>query len=57
MRVNDGDTQGWQADWLVGADGVHSTVRSALRLPFPGLSAVRSVMLADVQVTDPHRTW
>jgi 2-polyprenyl-6-methoxyphenol hydroxylase-like FAD-dependent oxidoreductase len=35
---------------VVGADGVHSTVRQALGLPFPGHGAVRSVMLADVRL-------
>jgi len=41
------------ASYLVGADGVRSTVREALGLPFPGQSAVRSVMMADVRLTDP----
>ncbi len=52
VRTGDG-VQVWRAGWLVGADGVHSTVRRSLRLPFPGRSAVRSVMLADVRVADP----
>jgi 2-polyprenyl-6-methoxyphenol hydroxylase-like FAD-dependent oxidoreductase len=39
--------------YVVGADGVHSTVRRALGMPFPGQSVVRSVMLADVQLTRP----
>ncbi|MCY0953507.1 FAD-dependent monooxygenase [Streptomyces sp. H27-S2] len=38
----------------VGADGVRSTVRQALGLPFPGAEAVvRSMVLADVRLTDP----
>ena len=38
---------------MVGADGVHSAVRTALGLPYPGRSVVRSLMLADVRLTDP----
>ncbi|QFG26383.1 FAD-dependent monooxygenase [Actinomadura sp. WMMB 499] len=42
-----------RASYAVGADGAGSTVRRALGLPFPGRSAVRSVMLADVRLDDP----
>jgi FAD binding domain-containing protein/aromatic ring hydroxylase-like protein len=38
---------------VVGADGMHSTVRQALGMPFPGKSVVRSVMLADVRLSQP----
>lgn len=38
---------------VVGADGVRSTVREALGLPFPGRAVVRSMILADVRLTDP----
>src|SRR5258708_21870925 len=38
---------------MVGADGIHSTVRRALGLPFPGKPVVRSVMLAEVRLTQP----
>ncbi|MEU7865870.1 FAD-dependent monooxygenase [Dactylosporangium sp. NPDC049140] len=41
------------ADWLVGADGARSAVRRALGLDFPGRSAVRSLMLADVRMAEP----
>jgi hypothetical protein len=37
----------------VGTDGVHSTVRNALGLPFPGRPVVRSIMLADVRFANP----
>ncbi|MFF4455830.1 FAD-dependent monooxygenase [Streptomyces goshikiensis] len=37
----------------VGADGVRSTVRQALGLPFPGQAVIRSMILADVRLTDP----
>jgi 2-polyprenyl-6-methoxyphenol hydroxylase-like FAD-dependent oxidoreductase len=42
-----------RASYVVGADGVHSVVRRALGLPYPGRSAVRSLMLADVRLTEP----
>ncbi|SDT79742.1 2-polyprenyl-6-methoxyphenol hydroxylase [Actinoplanes derwentensis] len=41
------------ADWVVGADGVHSTVRDALGLPFPGKAVLTSIMLADVRLATP----
>jgi 2-polyprenyl-6-methoxyphenol hydroxylase-like FAD-dependent oxidoreductase len=42
-----------QARYVVGADGIHSGVRKALGLPFPGRSVVRSMMLADVRLSEP----
>ena len=42
-----------RAGWMVGADGIHSTVRQALGIPFPGKAVVRSVMLAEVQLSQP----
>ncbi|NLU70255.1 FAD-dependent monooxygenase [Streptomyces sp. HNM0574] len=39
--------------YLVGTDGVRSTVREALGLPFPGKSVVRSLVLADVRLSSP----
>jgi len=39
--------------YLVGADGVHSTVRDLLGLPFPGRAVLRSIMLADVRLAHP----
>jgi 2-polyprenyl-6-methoxyphenol hydroxylase-like FAD-dependent oxidoreductase len=42
-----------RAGYVVGADGSASTVRRTLGMPFPGKSAVRSVMLADVRLTEP----
>ncbi|MFI1992683.1 FAD-dependent monooxygenase [Actinoplanes sp. NPDC020271] len=41
------------ADWIIGADGVHSTVREMAGLPFPGRSVLTSIMLADVRLADP----
>lgn len=42
-----------RAAYLVGTDGVHSSVRSALGIPFPGKSVVRSMVLADVHLDAP----
>ncbi len=42
-----------RADYVVGADGVHSVVRGALGLPFPGRSVLKSIMLADVRLARP----
>ena len=44
---------GRRADYVVGADGFHSAVREAIGEPFPGRSVLKSIMLADVLVTDP----
>ncbi|KUL29857.1 FAD-dependent monooxygenase [Actinoplanes awajinensis] len=41
------------ADWVIGADGVHSAVRQAVGLPFPGQSVLTSIMLADVRLATP----
>lgn len=43
----------YRAKYAVGTDGVHSSVREALGLPFPGRPVVRSIMLADVRFTNP----
>ncbi|MEU8123971.1 FAD-dependent monooxygenase [Spirillospora sp. NPDC049024] len=50
VRDAGGGTRTLRASYVVGADGVRSTVREALGLPFPGRAAVRSVMLADVRL-------
>ncbi|GAA1680444.1 FAD-dependent monooxygenase [Glycomyces endophyticus] len=41
------------ASYVVGADGVGSAVRRAIGMPYPGESVLKSIMLADVQLTDP----
>ncbi|WP_156251722.1 FAD-dependent monooxygenase [Pseudactinotalea terrae] len=43
------------APFAVGTDGYRSAVRDALGLDFPGRSAIRSLMLADVRLTAPPR--
>jgi 2-polyprenyl-6-methoxyphenol hydroxylase-like FAD-dependent oxidoreductase len=42
-----------RAGYLVGADGIHSTVPQALGMPFPGQPVLRSVMLAEVHLSEP----
>ncbi|MFI9005336.1 FAD-dependent monooxygenase [Streptomyces sp. NPDC053541] len=45
-----------RARYLVGTDGLRSAVRSALGLPFPGVSVIRSMVLADVRLDEePQR--
>ncbi|GAA1843437.1 FAD-dependent monooxygenase [Pseudonocardia ailaonensis] len=48
LALNGGSTV--RADYAVGTDGVHSAVREALGLPFPGRSVLSSIMLADVRL-------
>ncbi|MDX3234216.1 FAD-dependent monooxygenase [Streptomyces sp. ME03-5709C] len=55
VRAADGTARTLRALYVVGADGRNSVVRRSLGLPFPGRSAVRSMMLADVRLADPPR--
>ncbi|MET8629546.1 FAD-dependent monooxygenase [Kitasatospora sp. NPDC004669] len=48
VRYPDGATGTLRARYVVGTDGARSTVRESLGMPFPGKSAISSVMLADV---------
>ncbi|MEU9847941.1 FAD-dependent monooxygenase [Streptomyces sp. NPDC047985] len=52
LREADGGTSALEARYVVGADGVRSQVREALGLPFPGTSVIRSLVLADVRLTE-----
>ncbi|WP_306323106.1 MULTISPECIES: FAD-dependent monooxygenase [unclassified Streptomyces] len=47
-----GETRDLRAAYVVGTDGMRSSVRTALGLPFPGKSVIRSVLLADVRLAD-----
>lgn len=49
----EGEPDSRRASYVVGTDGHHSAVRAALDLEFPGRAAVRSLMLADVRMSDP----
>ncbi|WP_055490045.1 FAD-dependent monooxygenase [Streptomyces sp. TP-A0356] len=48
VRRADGEPGEMRAAYAVGTDGLHSAVRQAVGLPFPGKSVIRSVVLADV---------
>ncbi|MFF3345168.1 FAD-dependent monooxygenase [Streptomyces sp. NPDC002779] len=48
----DGTSEELRAAYVVGTDGMRSTVRSAIGLPFPGRSVIRSVLLADVRLAE-----
>ncbi|MFF3303893.1 FAD-dependent monooxygenase [Streptomyces sp. NPDC002908] len=52
IRDTEGTRSTVEARYLVGTDGVHSSVRRALGLPFPGESVIRSIVLADVRLTE-----
>ncbi|MEV0011576.1 FAD-dependent oxidoreductase [Streptomyces sp. NPDC051840] len=52
LRGTDGERSTLRARFLVGADGVRSSVRTQLGLPFPGESVIRSIVLADVRLTE-----
>ncbi|MFF1836125.1 FAD-dependent monooxygenase [Streptomyces sp. NPDC058231] len=52
VRDTDGTHTALTARYAVGTDGVHSAVRKALGLPFPGASVIRSIVLADVRLTE-----
>ncbi|MFD7290835.1 FAD-dependent oxidoreductase [Streptomyces sp. NPDC059863] len=41
-----------RASYVVGTDGASSTVRRSLGLPFPGSAIIRSMVLADVRLTE-----
>lgn len=53
VRAADGTRTSYRASYVVGADGVNSAVRTALGLPFPGRSIIKSIMLADVRLSAP----
>ena len=53
---------GFEAGWVIGADGAHSVVRKALAVGFPGVPLVERFLLADVHATldrprDAASTW
>jgi 2-polyprenyl-6-methoxyphenol hydroxylase-like FAD-dependent oxidoreductase len=53
VRDQNGEVHTRRARYVIGADGVNSTVRTALGLPFPGRAAARSVILCDTLMNDP----
>lgn len=50
VTADDGTVGTLRARYVVGADGVRSTVRQAIGMPFPGRAVLDSVMLADVRL-------
>ncbi|MEV6108471.1 FAD-dependent monooxygenase [Streptomyces sp. NPDC051940] len=50
VRLAGGDTR--RAAYVVGTDGHRSAVRQALGLPFPGVSVIKSLFLADVRLAE-----
>ncbi|MEU3654344.1 FAD-dependent monooxygenase [Streptomyces sp. NPDC032161] len=52
LREAAGGTSTIDARYLVGTDGVRSQVREVLGLPFPGVSVIRSLVLADVRLAE-----
>ncbi|MFE6200792.1 FAD-dependent monooxygenase [Streptomyces sp. NPDC057838] len=52
VRAAGGETERLRAAYVVGTDGLRSTVREAIGLPFPGRSVIRSVVLADVRLAE-----
>ncbi|MGU3433232.1 FAD-dependent monooxygenase [Actinomycetes bacterium M1A6_2h] len=49
----DGTEHTWTADYAVGADGAHSTVRGLLGQAFPGREVLRSMVLSDAKLDRP----
>ncbi|MEU3554990.1 FAD-dependent monooxygenase [Streptomyces fragilis] len=52
VRAPGGVTEALRAAYVVGTDGAHSVVRDLIGLPFPGRSVIRSLVLADVRLTE-----
>jgi 2-polyprenyl-6-methoxyphenol hydroxylase-like FAD-dependent oxidoreductase len=53
LRLRDGSEEEFDAAWLVGCDGAHSTVRHVLGLMFDGFSEPSEWTLADAHVRGP----
>jgi 2-polyprenyl-6-methoxyphenol hydroxylase-like FAD-dependent oxidoreductase len=51
LRHADGREEAVSADWMVGCDGAHSTVRHGLNAPFAGETMNSDWMLADIHMT------
>ncbi|MFE3986906.1 FAD-dependent oxidoreductase [Nocardia tengchongensis] len=49
----DGNSNSLRADWVIGADGMHSKVRDAAGIGFTGATYPESFVLADVRMTWP----
>ncbi|MEQ8145984.1 FAD-dependent monooxygenase [Streptomyces sp. OP7] len=56
VRTGDGSTVTHRAAYVVGTDGHHSAVRRAIGQPFPGVSVITSLFLADVRLAEKPET-
>ncbi|MEU6252281.1 FAD-dependent monooxygenase [Streptomyces sp. NPDC047043] len=56
VRGPGGAKESLRAEYVVGTDGMRSSVRDAIGLPFPGHSVIRSVVLADVKLAEEPAT-
>ncbi|MFG3657467.1 FAD-dependent monooxygenase [Streptomyces sp. NPDC047706] len=56
VRTADGTVVTHRAAYVVGADGHRSAVRAAIGLPFPGVSVIKSLFLADVRLAEKPET-
>ncbi|MEV5919180.1 FAD-dependent monooxygenase [Streptomyces pseudogriseolus] len=52
VRTGDGTTATHRAAYVVGTDGHRSAVREAIGQPFPGVSVITSLFLADVRLAE-----
>jgi 2-polyprenyl-6-methoxyphenol hydroxylase-like FAD-dependent oxidoreductase len=50
LEIELSDGKSWTTDYLIGADGSHSTVRKALGIGFPGAMVEEEFGLADVEL-------
>lgn len=50
LRHQNGEEEIIRVQWLAACDGIHSTVRSQLHLPFPGKELSQHFIVADVKV-------
>lgn len=48
-HVDDGQTEQIESDWLVGCDGIHSTVREKAKIGFIGEALSQTFMVADIE--------
>ncbi|MEV0096452.1 FAD-dependent monooxygenase [Streptomyces sp. NPDC050738] len=53
LRTADGTSETTTARYAVGTDGHRSAVREALGIPFPGEAVLKSIVLADVRLSEP----
>jgi 2-polyprenyl-6-methoxyphenol hydroxylase-like FAD-dependent oxidoreductase len=54
LRRADGTPERRAADWLIGADGVHSTTRAQLGIEFPGVRIPITYLLAEGRIRGDH---